>query len=527
VGGIQPKLTISRPGDPYEQEADQIAERVMRMASLPSSAPDSPNPQSVKSKLPSAVVASYKVQRKYDPCEDEEQKPQLKETEPEGFGIQRKSLAVSAVGDPDEKQADEVARNVVARQPVGTEGPARINADGNGSAQTTPEFQSQLESSKGSGKSLPPDVQIEMGSRMGTDFSKVRVHTGSVANEMSESINARAFTLGSDVYFRQGEYNPVSRPGKELLAHELTHTLQQAGRQVQRQANKTITITVKKKQNLYRIAVEYGTTVAELQKLNNLKNETIQEGQTLKVPTKTSGKQTARKQTDDIYGNLERPRYGDYTITKADLEKSVPYTDPISGTSYISPVKETFYGIWVSYQIDYAYVGAHLKGNDPYGMPRAFAATIVRPQRTHLFFSLDAWNELDIEEKVRAYDNHPSWDLADDIKHKAYPKLNAELERRIRMFKLDNTTKAESLEVTKVLENSQPVLAKDTQFGKWFESHRSWSELFSAPIPIGPLKQLGNNEEAVDQWNKLSLQQKVDYFYKYPEQQSVKPASKK
>lgn len=151
--------------------------------------------------------------------------------------VQKKSVDASSSTDPEEKEADEAARAIVDRWPVKIDSRQRLSRNGNGSAQTTPEFQSQLERSKGNGQSLPRAVQIEMGRRMGTDLSDVRVHTGSAAHELSKSINARAFTLGSDVYFRQGEFNTVSRRGKELLAHELVHTQQQKGglkRQVQR-----------------------------------------------------------------------------------------------------------------------------------------------------------------------------------------------------------------------------------------------------------------------------------------------------
>ena len=68
-----------------------------------------------------------------------------------------------------------------------------------------------------------------MSNAFGTDFSSVRVHTGSNAVQMNQGLNARAFTHGSDVYFNKGEYSPNSSNGKSLLAHELTHVVQQGG----------------------------------------------------------------------------------------------------------------------------------------------------------------------------------------------------------------------------------------------------------------------------------------------------------
>jgi hypothetical protein len=68
-----------------------------------------------------------------------------------------------------------------------------------------------------------------MENAFGADFGGVRVHTDSTSDTMNRAIQARAFTTGKDVFFRQGEYNPSSRNGQELLAHELTHVVQQTG----------------------------------------------------------------------------------------------------------------------------------------------------------------------------------------------------------------------------------------------------------------------------------------------------------
>jgi hypothetical protein len=63
----------------------------------------------------------------------------------------------------------------------------------------------------------------------GADFSGVRVHSDSKAHGLNQSLQARAFTTGQDIFFRGGEYNPGSSAGKELVAHELTHVVQQNG----------------------------------------------------------------------------------------------------------------------------------------------------------------------------------------------------------------------------------------------------------------------------------------------------------
>lgn len=77
---------------------------------------------------------------------------------------------------------------------------------------------------------LPDEVRSFMEPRFGADFSGVKVHTDAQADQLNRSVQARAFTTGQDVFFRQGEYNPASRGGQELIAHELTHVVQQNGR---------------------------------------------------------------------------------------------------------------------------------------------------------------------------------------------------------------------------------------------------------------------------------------------------------
>jgi len=76
---------------------------------------------------------------------------------------------------------------------------------------------------------LPSDVRADLEPKFGADFSGVKVHTGSTAAQLSQDVGAQAFTHGSDIYFNQGKYNPESGAGKHLLAHELTHTVQQGG----------------------------------------------------------------------------------------------------------------------------------------------------------------------------------------------------------------------------------------------------------------------------------------------------------
>jgi hypothetical protein len=96
------------------------------------------------------------------------------------------------------------------------------------------EVERKIESSRGAGQPLDSAVRTPMDTAFNADFSGVRVHTNSEAGALNRELNARAFTTGRDIFFRHGEYNPGSSSGRELLAHELTHVVQQNGEEVRR-----------------------------------------------------------------------------------------------------------------------------------------------------------------------------------------------------------------------------------------------------------------------------------------------------
>lgn len=111
-----------------------------------------------------------------------------------------------------------VMRALAQRQAYGMEG-------GSIDDQTT----SQINSARGGGQSLDSNTAQRMGDSMGADFSGVKVHTDSQSDQLNQTLNARAFTTGSDIFFQSGEYSPGSSGGDKLLAHELTHVVQQGG----------------------------------------------------------------------------------------------------------------------------------------------------------------------------------------------------------------------------------------------------------------------------------------------------------
>lgn len=109
----------------------------------------------------------------------------------------------------------------------GGKSPVQLSGDGGGAVNA--QVENRIESQRGSGAPLPEHTQDQMSDSFGADFSGVRVHTGGESNDLNRSLNARAFTTGQDVYFADNEYNPDSSGGQELIAHELTHVVQQGG----------------------------------------------------------------------------------------------------------------------------------------------------------------------------------------------------------------------------------------------------------------------------------------------------------
>ena len=103
------------------------------------------------------------------------------------------------------------------------------------------DVETAVSSAKSGGNPLSDTVRAPMEQSFNADFSSVKVHTGGESDNLNRSLNARAFTSGSDIFFRNGEYNPGSSGGQELLAHELTHTIQQ-GSAMQRKAQSNSTI---------------------------------------------------------------------------------------------------------------------------------------------------------------------------------------------------------------------------------------------------------------------------------------------
>lgn len=175
---IQAKLTVSQPGDAHEQQADRVANAVM--------AAPSPGMQ----EMPTA--STHAVQRRCADCDEE-------------------------MGKKPGAQVQRMEQGAGAAPPV------------------TPAVAANLHAMRGGGSVLPADTRAFFEPRFNADFSQVRCrHKGTQAEEAAQSIGAKAFTMGRDIGFAKGQYAPESREGRTLLAHELTHVVQQGGRPEQR-----------------------------------------------------------------------------------------------------------------------------------------------------------------------------------------------------------------------------------------------------------------------------------------------------
>ncbi len=118
----------------------------------------------------------------------------------------------------------------VLQHQVGNQAVQRLLAQrsGNGPFDLNDETEARINNQRGSGQSLDSAIQTKMGDATGHDFSDVKVHTDPESHALNEELSAKAFTTGHDIFFREGAYQPGSGEGQELIAHELTHVVQQS-----------------------------------------------------------------------------------------------------------------------------------------------------------------------------------------------------------------------------------------------------------------------------------------------------------
>lgn len=217
--GLQEKLTVGKANDKYEQEADKMADRIVNRNTSDvaffqsmNRSNSSETVQNMVSKMEEEEMRAS-VQKKLQRQEEEEAMQMNVEEEKEDVQMQEEEEELQMKSEEDELQMQEEEEEVQAKS--------------DNSAGPSAGLEQKLNASKGGGSQLPEGVQKKMESGFGTDFSGVRIHTGENAEQMNRELGAQAFTNGNDIYFNNGKYNPTSHTGQHLLAHELSHTVQQ------------------------------------------------------------------------------------------------------------------------------------------------------------------------------------------------------------------------------------------------------------------------------------------------------------
>ena len=151
-------------------------------------------------------------------------------------GVLQAKLQVGPAGDTYEREADQVAAEVMRSLSPSVspeEDDTRVQRAlvdgvvGLEGGPLGPDTEADISRERGTGSQLPEPLRRSMEDSFGADFSAVRVHTGPSADELNHTLQSRAFTVGADIFFAHNQYRPQSEDGQALLAHELTHTIQQ------------------------------------------------------------------------------------------------------------------------------------------------------------------------------------------------------------------------------------------------------------------------------------------------------------
>lgn len=219
---IQAKLEINEPGDAYEQEADAMAERVMQTAS--------PEPGQL------LVSPANTISRKCETCgkeEDKEEQEDEKESTDEK-PVMRKFVQRKCA---DCEREDEDEKKLQRKE------------SGNLNTKMSSMVSQTLQSV---GQPLDKSIRAFMEPHFGFDFGNVQVHNDTQAHQSAKAINALAYTWNNRIVFGEGQYKPHSATGKKLLAHELTHVVQQSGKKVNMVQRKPVDET-----KLYPAAINY------------------------------------------------------------------------------------------------------------------------------------------------------------------------------------------------------------------------------------------------------------------------------
>jgi hypothetical protein len=264
---FQAKLSVNEPGDKYEHEADNVANAVInnktskpvvqqkeissvqRLATSLEDEKLGSNDQRIerdkedKLKAPVQRSASPEKEKdssiqKMDAPKKEEEKPMMQKMDAlkkeEEKPVQKmdapkkeeeKPMMQKMGADPEKEKMQKKDDHMMEEE---KKKPSAVQTKHNASANiASTQVTAKLTNSEGKGNALPAKTIAEMNTSFGVDFGNVRVHNDNEAANMNQELQAQAFTHGRDIYFNEGKFDPDSSQGKFLLAHELTHVVQQ------------------------------------------------------------------------------------------------------------------------------------------------------------------------------------------------------------------------------------------------------------------------------------------------------------
>lgn len=237
---IQRKLSVGRANDPAEKEAESAAQKVTQVQKAEKNE-EEPVQKAEKKEEEKPVQKAEKKEeekpvQKAEKKEDEKVSKAEKKEEEKPVQKADKKEEEKPVQKAEKKEDEKVskAEKKEEEKPVQAKTDPRVQraeVTETVSAQDSakPSFERLLAKRKGMGFPLPDDLRRDMEGKFRTSFKDVRIHTDKEASDMCEAIHALAFAHGYDIYFNEGMYNPGALSGRELLAHELAHVVQQNG----------------------------------------------------------------------------------------------------------------------------------------------------------------------------------------------------------------------------------------------------------------------------------------------------------
>ncbi|MDO7174056.1 DUF4157 domain-containing protein [Mariniflexile sp. AS56] len=244
---VQTKLTMGKSEDKYEVEADSMADQVInntkngdavqKMGATEEEVQQKPLAASISPvkldtmKKEEEPVQAMEEEEPIQAKEEEEPVQAMEEEEPvqtmeEEEPVQRQENEQMSPEDEEAIREMKEAGEIPIQPKLGED---QLQTKSNKPSGSGPSLESRLKQSKGGGIKMDAKTRQQMESRFGTHFGNIRIHTDANAIQMSKELGAQAFTHGNDIYFNKGKYNPNSKEGQHLLAHELTHTIQQKG----------------------------------------------------------------------------------------------------------------------------------------------------------------------------------------------------------------------------------------------------------------------------------------------------------